>query len=160
MTDSQINYDSLVQNALRGVVRDILEQVAASGLPGNHHFYIAFRTSAPGVQIPKNLRQRYPDEMTIVLQHRFWGLAVHDDRFEVGLSFNQKPEHLIIPFDAVIGFVDPSVQFALQFQDDASKSGEVQPEQDTAALAQDSPSPEGSEEDGNVVTLDAFRKKT
>jgi len=160
MSDSQINYDHLVQNALRGVVRDILGQVVAGGLPGSHHFYIAFKTGAPGVQIPATLRERYPDEMTIVLQHRFWGLAVHDDRFEVGLSFNQKPEHLVIPFDAVIGFVDPSVQFALQFQDEAGKGDEGRAEQEAAPLPQDGAPPESSQDDGNVVTLDAFRKKT
>ena len=161
MSDSQINYDHLVQNALRGVVRDILGEVAANGLPASHHFYIAFKTGAPGVRIPSSLRQRYPDEMTIVLQHRFWGLSVYEDRFEVGLSFNRKPEHLVIPFDAVIGFVDPSVQFALQFQDEASKADETgQPEQDTAALPQDGAPSDTAGNDANVVTLDAFRKKT
>lgn len=160
MSDSQINYDYLVQNALRGVVRDILGQVAADGLPGSHHFYIAFKTGAPGVRIPASLRRRYPDEMTIVLQHRFWGLAVHEDRFEIGLSFNQKPEHPVIPFEAVIGFVDPSVQFALQFQDETGKGDEAHTEQDSAALLQDDAAPETPGDDENVVTLDAFRKKT
>jgi len=164
MSDTQINYDSLVENALRGVVRDILGHVAVDGLPGSHHFYIAFKTHASGVQIPDDLRQRYPDEMTIVLQHRFWGLTVHDDRFEVGLSFNQKSERLVIPFDAVIGFVDPSVQFALQFQDDSPAGEEAQSEQDTAAAPdpgaeQGEDSAEEHGDDQKVVTLDAFRKK-
>jgi hypothetical protein len=118
MSQSLFNYDEMVQNALRGVVREILQQVVDHGLPGAHHFYIAFRTRAPGVMIPRHLQERYPDDMTIVVQHRFWGLEVHDDHFVIGLSFNHKPERLEIPFAAVVGFVDPSVQFALQFQDD------------------------------------------
>lgn len=163
MPDSHIDYDELVQNALRGVVKDILRKVGRDGLPGAHHFYIAFKTRDPRVQIPEHLKKRYPDEMTIVLQHRFWGLEVHDDHFEVGLSFNQKPEMLVIPFDAVIGFVDPSVQFALQFQDEDAAgdegggeppAGEAEPREPGAAEA-------AAEQEGNdnVVTLDAFRKK-
>jgi len=171
---SEINYDLLVQEALRGVVRDILARVAEEGLPGSHHFYVAFKTRTPGVQIPERLRQRYPDEMTIVLQHRFWGLTVYDDRFEVGLSFNQKPEHLIIPFEAVIGFVDPSVQFALQFQDERSgeedsagtegESIQSDDAQDTTSQAdtadQDDATGEATPSSDNVVTLDQFRKKS
>ena len=173
MSSNQIDYDELVQNALRGVVRDILDRTSKSGLPGDHHFYIAFRTRAAGVVLPQHLRERYPDEMTIVIQHKFWGLKVYHDRFEIGLSFNQKPEHLIIPFNAVVGFVDPSVQFALQFQDhdgedEPTLAPEASNEKDGDAIP-DSP-PEGgpaepeaaAPEDGdgdNVVTLDAFRKK-
>jgi len=167
---SQINYDLLVQNALRGVVRDILAHVAEEGLPGAHHFYIAFRTQAPGVAIPDRLRERYPDEMTIVLQHRFWGLTVYDDHFELGLSFNQRPEHLVIPFEAVIGFVDPSVQFALQFQDESAgedddgETSEAGGEQDTGASEesadQDQEAGEAASAGDNVITLDSFRKKS
>lgn len=119
MTDSHIDYDAKVQDALRSVVKNVLLDTARDGLMGDHHFYIAFKTQAEGVNIPAHLVSRFPDEMTIVLQHKFWGLEIHDDRFEIGLSFNQKPEHLVIPFDAIVGFVDPSVQFALQFHDES-----------------------------------------
>ncbi|MBB4210514.1 hypothetical protein EV659_102339 [Rhodothalassium salexigens DSM 2132] len=131
MSKLEIDYDELVQKALRGVVKEILEKTARDGLPGDHHFYVAFRTRAPGVQMADHLRARYPDEMTIVLQHKFWGLKVFDDHFQVGLSFQQNPEHLVIPFAAIVGFVDPSVQFALQFQDhEADQDAETA---DTAA---------------------------
>jgi len=118
MTESYIDYDAKVQDALRSVVKTVLKDAERDGLQGDHHFYVAFKTHAKGVDIPAHLVSRFPDEMTIVLQHKFWGLAVHEDRFEIGLSFNQKPEHLIVPFDAIVGFVDPSVQFALQFHDE------------------------------------------
>lgn len=118
-TDSNINYDAKVQDALRGVVRSVLEDTERDGLAGDHHFYVAFKTRAPGVVLPDHLKARFPDEMTIVLQHKFWGLKVSEDQFEVGLSFDRKPEILVIPFAAIVGFVDPSVQFALQFNDDA-----------------------------------------
>ena len=121
MTVSHIDYDQKVQGALRQVVRSILEDTAKDGLPGDHHFYVAFRTQAEGVDIPAHLRARFPEEMTIVLQHKFWGLKVEGDHFQIGLSFNRKPEFLTIPFAAITGFVDPSVQFALQFQDDSSE---------------------------------------
>lgn len=171
MPETQIKYDELVQNALRGVVRDLLRQVAENGLPGAHHFYIAFKTRAPNVEIPEHLKQRYPDDMTIVVQHRFWGLEVYDDYFAIGLSFNHKPERLVIPFDAIIGFVDPSVQFALQFQDndDVSADGDnpapdIQEntayDADSETKADDTDSEPDSGDGGNVVTLDAFRKKT
>ncbi|MEM8800118.1 MAG: ClpXP protease specificity-enhancing factor SspB [Pseudomonadota bacterium] len=117
MTSSTIAYNKMVQSALRGVVRDILRRVESDGLIGSQHFYIAFRTRAPGVKIPKVLLDRYPEEMTIVIQHRFWGLKIHEESFEIGLSFHQKPEHLEIPFEAILGFVDPSDHFALQFED-------------------------------------------
>lgn len=119
MTESHIDYDAKVQDALRSVVKNVLIDTAKDGLQGEHHFYIAFKTQAEGVNIPAHLVSRFPDEMTIVLQHKFWGLEIYDDRFEIGLSFNQKPEHLVIPFDAIVGFVDPSVQFALQFHDES-----------------------------------------
>jgi hypothetical protein len=118
MADSYIDYDFKVQNALRGVVRSVLIDTEKEGLAGEHHFYIAFKTQAEGVMIPDHLISRFPDEMTIVLQHKYWGLKVFEDYFEIGLSFNQTPEHLTIPFAAVTGFVDPSVQFALQFHDE------------------------------------------
>jgi hypothetical protein len=118
MADTFIDYDSKVQEALRSVVRSVLIDTERDGLVGDHHFYIAFKTQADGVMIPDHLVAKFPDEMTIVLQHKYWGLKIFDDYFEIGLSFNQTPEHLTIPFAAVTGFVDPSVQFALQFHDE------------------------------------------
>ena len=115
MADDLIRYDVLLQDALRGVVRKVMREVADGGLPGEHHFYIAFDTTAPGVRMSSRLRQQHPEEMTIVLQHQFWDLSVSDHGFEVGLSFGGVPERLLIPFAAVKGFFDPSVQFGLQF---------------------------------------------
>ena len=107
--DSLIPYDDIVQDALRGVVSRVLQRISdEGGLPGGHHFYIAFRTRAPGVSIPKHLMERYPDEMTIVIQHRYWDLIVADDHFSIGLSFNQMPSSLVIPYDAIVGFVELS----------------------------------------------------
>lgn len=150
--DSLIPYDEIVQDALRSVVRRVLEKIdAEGGLPGAHHFYIAFRTRAPGVDIPKHLIERYPDEMTIVIQHRYWDLAIDDIGFQIGLSFNQVPAKLRIPYDAITGFVDPAVNFALQF---AAKDGEI------AVAPEPEPEPPAPIEPGsNVVTLDRFRKK-
>jgi hypothetical protein len=115
MSEDLMRYDLLAQQALRGVVRAALENVARDGLPGDHHFYIAFSTRAPGVQISHRLRERYAEEMTIVLQHQFYGLEVGPERFTVQLHFNNVPETLVVPFAAVKGFYDPSVQFGLQF---------------------------------------------
>ncbi|MEM1046421.1 MAG: SspB family protein [Pseudomonadota bacterium] len=119
MADDHIRYDVLVQDALRGVVRKVMREIVRTGLPGDHHFYIAFDTKAPGVRISSRLREQYPDEMTVVLQHQFWDLAVTEHTFEVGLSFGGIPERLLIPFSAIKGFFDPSVQFGLQFEVDA-----------------------------------------
>ena len=116
----QIDYDSKVQDALRKVVHDVLSETAENGLPGDHHFYITFKTQAEGVSVPARLVERYPDEMTIVLQHKYWGLSVDDKSFSVGLSFDRQIETLVIPLDTIIGFFDPSVKFALQFQDEDS----------------------------------------
>ena len=111
--DSLIPYDEIVQEALRAVVGRVLGEVESTGiLPGEHHFYITFKTGATGVDIPKHLTERFPDEMTIVIQNRFWDLKVNEDGFEVGLSFNQAPARLVIPFSAITGFVDPAVNFA------------------------------------------------
>lgn len=116
MSNDLIRYDLLVQDALRGVVRKVLTDAARDGLPGDHHYYVTFRTGAPGVQLSDRMRQQYPEEMTIILQHQFWDLAVGETGFEVGLSFSGKAELLKIPFDAVSGFFDPSVQFGLKFE--------------------------------------------
>ncbi|WP_134496505.1 SspB family protein [Microvirga pakistanensis] len=115
-----IRYDLLVQDALKGVVRKVLIDAGKDGLPGEHHFYISFQTDFPGVRLSNRLREKYPQEMTIVLQHQFWDLNVTEHTFEVGLSFSGVPERLLIPFDALTGFFDPSVQFGLKFdgQDD------------------------------------------
>jgi hypothetical protein len=121
-----IRYDLLVQDALKGVVRKVLID-AKDGLPGEHHFYISFQTDFPGVRLSNRLREKYPQEMTIVLQHQFWDLNVTEHTFEVGLSFSGIPERLLIPFDALTGFFDPSVQFGLKFdsQDEDAEDEEV-----------------------------------
>jgi uncharacterized protein len=113
----QIRYDLLTQQALRGVVRNVLTDTAKKGLPGDHHFYISFDTRAEGVRLSDRLRAQYPDEMTIILQHQFWDLKVGDEEFEVGLSFGGIPEKLTVPYEAINGFFDPSVQFGLQFEE-------------------------------------------
>ena len=111
-----IDYEVLAQDAMRGVIRTVLTRTAKSGLPGDHHFYISFDTQAPGVNVSKRLKEKYPEEMTIVLQHRFWDLAVTDDRFEVKLTFDGIPERLVVPFAALKVFFDPSVRYGLQFE--------------------------------------------
>jgi uncharacterized protein len=116
MATDHIRYDLLVQEALRSVVRNVLTDIGKNGLPGEHHFYISFKTGAPGVRISNRLREQYPDEMTIVLQHQFWDLGITEHTFEVGLSFGGVPERLLVPFDSIVGFFDPSVQFGLKFE--------------------------------------------
>ena len=116
MATDHIRYDVLAQEALRGVLRTVLADVAKKGLPGEHHFYISFDTRADGVRLSPRMRAQYPEEMTIVLQHQFWDLVASQDGFEVGLSFGGVPERLAVPFAAVKGFFDPSVQFGLQFE--------------------------------------------
>lgn len=116
MSVDHIRYDLLAQEALRSVVRRVLLDVARGGLPGEHHFYISFDTRAPGVRLSQRMREKYPEEMTIVLQHQFWDLQVTDVSFEVGLSFGGIPERLLVPFSALKGFFDPSVKFGLQFE--------------------------------------------
>lgn len=124
-----IRYDLLTQQALRGVVRNVLADAAKKGLPGDHHFYISFDTQADGVRMSDRLRAQYPEEMTVILQHQFWDLAVTEQGFEVGMSFGGIPEKLAIPFDAITGFFDPSVQFGLQFEEIAEGQGDLK--QDT-----------------------------
>ena len=111
-----IRYDLLVQDALRSVVRKVLTEAARTGLPGEHHFNISFKTQGPGVMIPATMRQRYPDEMAIILQHEFWDLTVGQDAFEVSLNFSRRPERLTIPFDSITGFSDPSVPFGFKLE--------------------------------------------
>ena len=155
--ESLIPYDEIVQEALRTVVGRVLGEVEHSGgLPGDHHFYITFKTRSPGVSIPKHLAQKFPDEMTIVIQHRFWDLKVEEDAFSVGLSFGGVPATLHVPFAAVTQFHDPAVEFALTFQ---AEGAEVPPEEHEAA-ENDAPKPEGGDDDGsNVVSVDFTRKK-
>jgi hypothetical protein len=126
MPTDHIRYDLLAQEALRGMVHRLLAEAAKNGLPGEHHFYVSFDTRAPGVRISPRLREKYPEEMTIVLQHQFWDLIVTDDAFEVGLSFGGIPERLGVPLEAIKGFFDPSVQFALQFEVGAADTAGAQ----------------------------------
>jgi uncharacterized protein len=134
MGEDGLRYDAMVETALRGVVRKALGYAAERGLPGDHHFYVSFRTTHPGVDIPAQLRARYPTEMTIVLQHQFWGLDVGEEAFAVTLSFSDVPERLTIPFAAISAFADPSVRFGLQF--DASQAKEDDAMTPTAAAEQ------------------------
>ncbi len=160
--DSLIPYDEIVQEALRAVVGRVLGQIETEGgeLPGPHHFYITFKSGAPGVSIPAHLKQRFPDEMTIVIQNKFWDLVVTDDGFSVGLSFNQVPAKLVIPFAAITAFVDPAVDFGLQFQ---AAVPDLAPERHEDA-ENDAPEHGAGKDviadDGtNVVTVDFGRKK-
>ncbi|HOB13029.1 MAG TPA: ClpXP protease specificity-enhancing factor SspB [Novosphingobium sp.] len=154
--DSLIPYDEIVQEALRAVVGRVLGQVVAAGgvLPGDHHFYITFKTGAPGVDIPTHLKERFPDEMTIVLQNKFWDLTVEPELFSVGLSFNQIPTKLVVPFSAITAFVDPAVDFGLQFQavQDDEPFAELEADEEDAPLA-------ASEDGSNVVTVDFGKRK-
>jgi len=185
MPVDHIRYDILAQHALRGVVRTVLADVAAKGLPGEHHFKITFATAALGVRLSDRMRAQYPETMTIVLQHQFWDLAVNDDAFEVGLSFNGVTERLAVPFDAITAFYDPAVEFGFQFETiKAEASGErgaagtspeisnapatrlpAQPSQPdalprpVAAKPKASAPSGGGTGGGEVVRLDRFRKK-
>jgi hypothetical protein len=186
MATDLIRYDLLIQDALRGVVRRVLADVARDGLTGDHHFYITFRTHARGVRLSTRMREQYPDEMTIILQHQFWDLSVTDQAFEVGLSFKNVPEKLLIPFEAVTRFSDPSVEFDLKFEpeeeiaetgaNDTGSPGQlgtpklVTGTEPAAGSAEDAaprqgshPAPDigsDSSAEANVVSIDAFRKKT
>ncbi|WP_406854288.1 ClpXP protease specificity-enhancing factor SspB [Alsobacter sp. KACC 23698] len=148
MPQDLIRYDLLVQDALKGVVRKVLADAAAHGLPGEHHFYISFRTGDPGVRISNRLREKYPEEMTIVLQHQFWDLGLTEHTFEVGLSFSGVPERLLVPFDSLTGFFDPSVQFGLKFElsgaeDADNDEGEEDDAEASPAGAPSTPSAKG-----------------
>jgi hypothetical protein len=164
VADDMIGYDTLMQDALRGVVRAALHEAASpSGLPSKHHFYITFRTHGPGVVIPDHLRARYPDEMTIVLEHQFWDLEVYADRFRVILKFSGQPHPITIPLAAITRFFDPSVKFGLQFEQPHTDEARMA-SGDTATGAGQQPQTraqdtEPSVKDNSVVSLDAFRKK-
>ena len=164
--DNSLRYDKMVESALRGVVRQAVGEVQKHGLPGDHHFYITFLTEFPGVSIPDYLRERYPGEMTIVLQYQFSDLSVDAEKINVTLSFNNKPEKLVIPLSAVTIFADPSVNFALQFQPlgEMLDTGEDEPEpDDEGPKGKGKPkqaAPKGdAAKTGEVVSLDQFRKK-
>jgi uncharacterized protein len=186
MATDHIRYDILAQAALRGVVRTVLVDAAKKGLPGEHHFKITFNTTAPGVRLSERMRARYPNEMTIVLQHQFWDLTVTEQSFEVGLSFGGIPERVAVPFEAVTAFYDPAVQFGFQFETidgtPESESGEGPKAAEKTEQSERSPSaprtrtedkkaealPSPAEEavpapeqgaGGEVVRLDRFRKK-
>jgi hypothetical protein len=177
MADDHIRYDILAQEALRGVMRKVLAEVARTGLPGNHHFFITFLTGAPGVRVSSRLRERYPEQMTIVIQFQYWDLKVSDTGFEVGLSFSDVPEKLEIPFSAVRGFYDPSVNFELEFDVKTETSADEEPAgppaeplaivaekkpetKKKAAEAEKKPAAADAAAKGaEVVSLDAFRKK-
>ncbi len=179
MAEDLMRYDLLAQDALKGVVRQALRRVAKTGLPGEHHFYVSFDTRSPGVRLSERLRRQYPKEMTVVLQHQFWGLEVTEDRFVVELSFDNIPEKLTVPFAAVKGFFDPAVQFGLQFETieanenvdpreasdertdpetgDEAVAGEAVAEANSAAEAAAGEAAES--ETPKVIQLDTFRKK-
>ena len=163
MSEQAFKYDMMVEEALRGVVRKALRQAAAHGLPGNHHFYITFKTRHPEVDVPVYLTEKYPDEMTIVLQYQFWDLEVREDNFEVMLSFNDKRERLFIPFSALTGFADPSVKFGLQFQSTGQETEGLQTDDFGPQVEIEESDPESEVEtpkgSGEVVSLDQFRKK-
>ena len=156
-----LGYDRMMERAVRGVVREALAVAASRGLPGAHHFYITFKTRAPGVTIPDHLHAKYPEEMTIVLEHQFWDLEVTEETFAVTLSFNNKPARLTIPFAAVSTFADPSVQFGLQFKQ-AEGGAAVAATQAEAPAPVEAAKPKAKAAGGTpgeVVTLDSFRKK-
>jgi uncharacterized protein len=183
MATDHIRYDVLARDALRGVLRRVLTDAAEHGLPGEHHFFITFLSTADGVKLSPRLLAQYPEEMTIILQHQFWDLVVTDDRFEVGLSFGGIPERLVVPFAAIKSFLDPSVQFGLQFEPSdaaAEVSSEnlpavpapsalpvlaTAPAAESKAESKDGPAQESAKEPtkagegAEVVRLDRFRKK-
>jgi hypothetical protein len=161
-----IRYDVLAQDAMRGVLRRVMSDAARQGLPGDHHFYITFLTHGGGVKLSPRLMEQYPQEMTIILQHQFWDLVVTEDRFEVGLSFGGVPERLVVPFNAIKSFLDPSVQFGLQFNigEDAAPVLKASTALAAATAAEQPPTDAADGESkptegAEVVRLDRFRKK-
>ena len=161
MPQDLFHYDRMIEQALRGVVREALLRASREGLPGAHHFYIGFATREPGVELPASLRAKFPDEMTIVIQHQFWDLEIREDAFSVTLSFQRQPERLVIPFAAIKSFADPSVNFALEFASPVTASAASEPAESPALPAPIAAPPPAAEErtTGEVVALDAFRKR-
>jgi hypothetical protein len=167
MVKDYIGYEALADRALRSVVKDALVRAEKQGLIGAHHFYLTFKTHDPGVEVPDFLKQRYPDEMTIVLQNQFWGLKVGEDEFEVSLTFQKVPATLVVPYSALTAFVDPSVQFGLQFKNSSAvqnaKAPEakepIEPAVPTAALPPAGAKPSNPVSAPQIVSLDKFRKK-
>lgn len=162
MTD-YIGYEALTQAAMRGVIRETLRQVAAEGVPpGEHHFYITFRSKAPGVKMADHLVERFPDEMTIVIQHQFWDLEIEDGHFEIVLKFAGVPQHISVPFAAITRFVDPAVNFALSFEKPAASGGGkdvVAPATEDVRASEPEIEDDGADEGSTVVSIDAFRRK-
>src|SRR5438128_10183425 len=172
MATDHIRYDVLARDALRGVLRRVLTDAAEHGLPGEHHFFITFLSTADGVKLSPRLLAQYPEEMTIILQHQFWDLVVTEDRFEVGLSFGGIPERLIVPFSAIKSFLDPSVKFGLQFEtadvaEVAIETSPASPAPSAVAVPAPATDPAETAEEptppnqggAEVVRLDRFRKK-
>jgi hypothetical protein len=165
MAKPTLRYDKMVENALRSVVRDALAAAAEQGLPGAHHFYVTFRTEHPGVDIPDFLRAQYPHEMTIVLEHQFWGLEVDDAQFAVTLSFHSQAQRLTVPLSAITAFADPSVKFGLEFRSESADDAEVEvAPAKPVAVQTEKPTAKTEisavgDKPGEVVKLDAFRKK-
>jgi uncharacterized protein len=152
MSTDHIRYDLLVQDALRSVVKNVIMDASKNGLPGEHHFYVSFKTGAPGVRISNRIREQYPEEMTIVLQHQFWDLNISEHTFEVGLSFGGVPERLLIPFDSIVGFFDPSVQFGLKFEvQDADAVAEN--DDNKGAKLSSVPMPSNAQHNGSVSPM-------
>ena len=154
MVPTKFDYDEMVQRALKMVVKDALVQSAQYGLPGGHHFYITFQTNRSDVKLPKNLLDKHPEEITIVLQHQFWDLHVDDDGFDVALSFSDVHEKIHVPFSALISFLDPHVKFGLQFTPEMASASVPTKTKTTKKKIENSV----EKTSGNVVTLDAFRK--
>jgi hypothetical protein len=163
MAQDLFHYDKMVESALRGVIRDALSRVSHDGLKSAHHFYIGFATRAPGVTIPPRLLERFPAEMTIVLQHQYWDLDIGDEAFSVSLSFDKQVERLIVPFAAIRSFADPSVEFALAFAEPAPPTANTASTNEATlpTLVEVPPKPDKEEArgSGEVVTLDSFRKR-
>ena len=158
MAQDLFQYDKMVERALRGVVRDALKRAAREGLRGGHHFYLGFVTQMPGVEIPDQLRTKYPEEMTIVLQHQFWDLEVGEEAVSVTLSFHQQLERLTIPFAAIRSFADPSVNFALEFAEPPAAEPKAVGSLPAPKPAAE-PSPDQDRPAAEIVTLDSFRKR-
>lgn len=154
MTDDYLNYPSLIDTAMRGMVRDVMKRVQAEGLPGEHHFYISYDTQHAGVRMSEQLRAKYPKNITIVMQHQFWDFKVDEQQFQVTLSFGGAPEKLTIPFAALTAFADPSIKFGLQFQ--VAPSDDVKPAEALNEQPADTSTEDGAAE---IISLDAFRKK-